>query len=143
MKEIDAQSLIVQAVCDKGGYAHKLSNRFLIGVADLLVKLPDAPAALIEVKLEDINRREGSFKLKPTVLQRKFLQSYQDAGMRAGMASFIERGKRGVRGLLFACYRLDRLVTDDFNVRIEDHALLIDHGTRYTQITFALRQMIK
>lgn len=90
MKETDLQSLTIKAVRLYGGAAHKLSNRFLVGVSDLLVKLPKLPAALLEVKYDErADMPVAGIVPDVTVLQYKFLKEYHDAGMRCGVMSFL------------------------------------------------------
>lgn len=48
--EIKHQTDIVKSVKRDGGYAFKMSNRFLIGVPDLFVALPPFAPCVIEVK---------------------------------------------------------------------------------------------
>jgi hypothetical protein len=106
MKEIDLQSDIIAAVIEGGGAAHKLSHRFSVGVADLLVKLPGGPSKLIEVKL---NERPAQAKT-PIVLditrpQVEFLMKYHKAGMVAGIMSLAHdrtKGKRLMWGRAFS-----------------------------------------
>lgn len=49
-KELKIQTDIVQSVRKDGGYARKMSNRFAVGVPDLLVALYPFAPCLIEVK---------------------------------------------------------------------------------------------
>lgn len=133
MKEIDVQSLIIDSVKAHHGTGHKLSNRFLIGVSDLLIKQSHGPAALIEVKLQKIGsttKPDFEFKLDVTIPQREFLQRYFDVGMWAGVFSFVERGGRGVRGLSMALFRLDAIKRLDYRVSVGMHHPLSPHPNR-------------
>lgn len=97
MKETDYQKFVLDIVRDAGGAGHKLSNRFLVGVSDLLIKLPDREAALIEVKLVKFaprTKQDHRFDLGVTVLQREFLKKYNKAGMKTGVLSFVEHGRQ-------------------------------------------------
>lgn len=97
MKEVDYQKFVLDIVRDAGGAGHKLSNRFLVGVSDLLIKLPDREAALIEVKLAKFapkTKPDHEFNLGVTVLQQEFLKKYNKAGMRTGIMSFVEHGRQ-------------------------------------------------
>ena len=91
MKELDAQRLIIEVVRDHGGAAFKLSNRFLVGVSDLLIKVPFLPAALIEVKLDQLPVKNTFVRLAVTVPQQRFLGQFERAGMAAGIASIVVR----------------------------------------------------
>lgn len=95
-KETVLQSDVIEGVRAAGGAARKLSHRFLIGVSDLLVKMPGAPAALIEVKKDTMPTRGYTITIKPdlTVLQRKFLEEFHRAGMPAYVLSFLIGNKR-------------------------------------------------
>lgn len=111
MKEVDAQSLVIRSVRAAGGAAHKLSNRFLIGVCDLLVKMPGRPAVLIEVKLQKIGiTTSDSYAFIPdlTKLQEEFLLHYSRAEMATGLLSFVERGGLGRRHLSVAWFGIDK-----------------------------------
>lgn len=93
MREVDCQSKVIKAVRDAGGAAHKLSNRFLVGVPDLLIKLPRYSAIIMEVKLEKrIQFSDDRYPITPEVtqLQWEFLKKYHDAGMTTGVISFVQ-----------------------------------------------------
>jgi hypothetical protein len=93
MKEIDTQSEMIEACVEAGGAGHKLSNRFMVGVSDLLIKLPNWPACLIEVKMDEAPVTRGSVALRPTVPQLRFLRKYADAGMITGVASCVTKDR--------------------------------------------------
>lgn len=98
MKETDVQKRVIDAVRAHGGAAHKLSNRFLVGVPDLLIKLPGLPAFIMEVKLDkravfpDNNRHP----VVPDVTraQWNFLKEYHDASMMTGVLSFVQHKRQ-------------------------------------------------
>ncbi len=92
MDELTLQSMIIEAANDAGGRAHKMNNRFLIGVSDLLVKLPKWPAGFLEVKQRDWPSSDGRFLLDVTHPQQKFLRQFNAAGMPCGVASFLQTG---------------------------------------------------
>lgn len=147
MKEIDAQSMVVDLVRSRGGAAHKMSNRFLVGVADLLVKPRVYPAAVVEVKLSHYVKELEShtFMLDVTALQWKFLQDYRNAGMRAGVLSFIEIGGRGKLGLMGAMFSLDGrggvMYRRGDHVRISQHVPLGDTRTRDDALSTILEEL--
>ena len=89
MKEVDLQTKIVDAVEAHKGAATKLSHKFLIGVVDLIIKLPGYPAALMEVKLDPYPKRFGVARPDVTRLQEEFLLKYARAGMQTGVMSFL------------------------------------------------------
>ena len=85
MKEIDLQTKAKDAVIEMGGMAMKMSNRFLVGVPDLLFKLPSLDASFWEVKWAP---RPAAVALV-TVQQKRWLQAYQAAGGLSGVIYFI------------------------------------------------------
>lgn len=122
MIEVDVQTKIVKAVIAGGGAAHKLSNRFLIGVSDLLIKQPSRPALLMEVKLAKFSasiRPDHQFKLDVSHLQKDFLRQYHRAGMAAGVISAVLRGSR----LWLAYFRLDHMDATGYTAMVEQHQI--------------------
>lgn len=134
--------MVVDLVRSRGGAATKLSNRFLVGVADLLVKMLGANAALIEVKLHHVSKVvEGlKFTLDVTPLQRKFLSGYDAAGMACGVLSFVEVGGRGKLGLRARMFSLDRLGASGYRVAAGDH-LVLDINKRDEILMMALEEV--
>lgn len=64
MKETDLQFHIKSSVIKDGGYSKKLSNRFTIGIPDLVIILPPFAPCFAEVKelgecVEDFDRQIG------------------------------------------------------------------------------------
>ena len=54
--ELREQTNIIKSVRQDGGYGRKMSNRFAIGVPDLLIALPDFAPCYMEVKdLGEVN----------------------------------------------------------------------------------------
>lgn len=92
MKETDLQSMLVDAVEYARGRGHKMSNRFLIGVSDVIVKLPKWPAGFIEVKQRAYPTSDKPFELDVTTPQANFLRDFDAAGMPCGVASFLQSG---------------------------------------------------
>lgn len=92
--ELKLQREVVEVVRGAGGFAFKMSNRFLIGVVDLFVKLPWFPAAIYEAKLTKLPAatRKTEVTLDATALQLKFLREARAAGMTTGLMSFVVRG---------------------------------------------------
>lgn len=125
MREVDYQKFVLDIIREAGGAGHKLSSRFLIGVSDLLIKLPGREAALIEVKLAKFapsTKPDHEFDLGVTVLQREFLKKYHKAGMRVGVLSFVEHGRQRLR---IGMFRLDRFNKAGYLVQpICEHAPL-------------------
>lgn len=89
MKELDCQGLIKRAVVSRGGFCIKLSHRFIVGVPDLLVKIPGRAAMLIEVKWARAPKRKD-YMLEITPRQAQVLRQAEAAGMITGVASFLK-----------------------------------------------------
>ncbi len=95
LKEIDLQSKIVDAVRGSDGHAFKCSNRFLIGVPDISMKLKAMPHAYNEVKLvKPWPKVSATVELELTEKQRKFLREYRKAGGIAMYTVFAHDGKQ-------------------------------------------------
>lgn len=94
MKELAFQQLIVQAVRSDGGFAHKMSAKFLIGVPDLFLKLASSIPGMWEVKIDDVPKKSTEVRLKVTELQLKWLRDYASAGGLAGVISGLRSGPR-------------------------------------------------
>ena len=94
MKELAFQKLIMQAVRSDGGFAHKMSAKFLIGVPDLFLKLASSIPGMWEVKINDCPTKSTTVKLAVTELQLKWLRDYASAGGLAGIISGLRAGPR-------------------------------------------------
>ena len=94
MNELGYQKFVIQQVFAAGGFAWKSNNRFLIGVADLMVKLPGYPCCALEVKKNKMPVKKDSVVLDVTPLQTLFLRNCAMAGMPAGVLSFLTTSKR-------------------------------------------------
>jgi hypothetical protein len=120
MKETEAQSLIIKAVRDANGAGQKLSHKFVVGVSDLLLKLPKHPAMLIEVKLNKFTSGvspQHQFKLDVTHLQDKFLVDFANAGMTCGVISCLVLGAK----LRLAMFKLDEIKEREYTALIAQH----------------------
>lgn len=89
MNELQAQSLVVKAVRDDGGYAFKLAHKFLIGIPDLLIQIPGHGTSLWEVKLARKTLLSDT-ALNLTAKQLKALRDFTKAGGTAGVISFLQ-----------------------------------------------------
>lgn len=95
LNELDLQTKIVDAVKDVGGHAFKCSNRFLIGVVDISMKIPGFPHAYNEVKLvKPWPKKSATVSLDTTPKQIKFLKEYRKAGGKAMYTVFAHDGKQ-------------------------------------------------
>lgn len=141
MIETECQQLIVQAVREAGGVALKLNNRFLVGVVDLLIKLPEAQPFWLEAKFirlaqKTIENADHVWDLDVTAKQKEFLDDWAHAGMLTGVVSFLEvKGKMsGVRGLQMALYTFEDCESRGYRAHVADHQWIGDHGDRMLNI---------
>lgn len=125
MLETKLQKFLVDEVRDSGGFAHKMSNRFLIGVPDLLIKLPNSPATFLETKQHTFNNRDAApakFWLRVTPLQAKFLRDANAAGVPGLVGSFVQFKGRTINDVLFAAYPIKAFSADnEISAELRDH----------------------
>lgn len=128
--ELWAQRIIVDALRASGGFAFKMSHKFLVGVPDLFVKLPEAPASFWEVKIKDRPANPVDFSLPLTPPQKNWLRDYNGAGGVCGVVSVL----RGPAELYLAVVRYEVISYGDSDVRpwrIHRRAhTVIDRGNR-------------
>lgn len=67
--ELNVQTNIIKSVRRDGGYGRKMSNRFSIGIPDLLVALPPFAPCVIEVK--DFGEVADKFDRKVDVTEKQ------------------------------------------------------------------------
>lgn len=125
MKELELQSMVVNLVKSRGGYAHKRSHKFLAGIADLLIKIPEHPAFIVEVKqrLLDASRIQTPILNDVTALQKKDLRDAQAAGMNAAVMSFLQT-KSGMRSLYVGTFMVDDLDKAGYAVDTGQYAFI-------------------
>lgn len=92
MQELDIQRELIKATIVQGGEAFKMSNRFLVGVPDLFVQLPNHPTALIEVKYEQRKKMDGIVHVCLTGPQQNRIRLIQKAGGVAGWVLVVRVG---------------------------------------------------
>jgi hypothetical protein len=109
MNELQAQSLVVNAVRIYDGFGVKLAHKFLVGIPDLLLCLPNQPIGLWEVKIDNVPKRDNYITLKLTQLQEKTLNDLNKAGGYCGVISFLRDGQK----LSIAAFRYDILRYED------------------------------
>lgn len=93
MKELEFQTLVRKAVEYEGGYGLKMSNRFLVGVPDLLLHLPGLPTMVMEAKFDRVTSTIKRYALVLTPRQALTLRQMAGAGMLAGAVSLLQAGK--------------------------------------------------
>lgn len=82
--ELSVQADLVKSVKKDGGWARKLSHRFMIGLPDLLVGMYPSAPFLAEVK--DLGHVGENFRLKLGVSEKQRYELQQfNAGYRAGV----------------------------------------------------------
>lgn len=139
MIETECQKLLVDAVKDGGGQALKLSNRFMIGVVDLFVKLPTCQPMLLEAKLHNLSARTLNAghhigDVGCTKLQNDFLRDWGEAGMLTGVVSFIQESGRGVASLRMALYAYGDMLDRHWSVHTDEHKALGGPSERFHNI---------
>jgi hypothetical protein len=80
LREIPLQSRLIEWIKDEGGYGRKLSNRFLVGIPDLLLRLGLGRRVLVvaEVKALDFVRKTPATAVLPvTPKQRDELRKFE------------------------------------------------------------------
>lgn len=123
MRELVLQKKVCDVVNAAGGFAHKLSHRFIVGVPDLFVQLPGTPpypAIFLEAKIRSMPIRLESFRLDVTPLQSRFLRRACAAGMRCGLLSVLDARPRLLYALIAS---IDAWGDDehDFEVFVGSH----------------------
>jgi hypothetical protein len=93
LNELALQTKINQAVESVGGHSFKCTNRFLIGVVDLSMKIPSVPHCYNEVKLVKWPVKSKTVQLELTRPQRNFLRDYRAAGGVSIYTVFANDGK--------------------------------------------------
>lgn len=81
--ELKIQSQIMEDAksCSINAYAMKMSNHFLSGIPDLMIKLPDQDVIFVEVKKGEMSK-EGSVAINTTPLQRQTMRLMEKSGLR-------------------------------------------------------------
>lgn len=93
MNELQFQRHLIKAAIDLGGHAFKMSNRFLVGVQDLFVKLPGQPSALIECKHYHWPVKSTVLKVEATPKQLHEIVKTRKAGQSSGICAIFETTK--------------------------------------------------
>lgn len=94
ISELHLQTKMVAAVREMGGFAQKVSNRFLVGVPDLLFQIPGCHTSYWEVKYSPTLFR----RMEPTPKQKIWLRDFTKAGGFCGVVYFA----MGKSDLMFA-----------------------------------------
>jgi len=93
--ELQYQTHLVKACKGVGGFAFKLSNRFLGGIPDLFLQMPNFPSLMVEVKLWKTLPKPGSNRPIAnglTALQKQTLMQMHLAGSHCGWLAICQEG---------------------------------------------------
>lgn len=94
--ETDIQRQLINSAEETGGYGLKLSNRFIVGVPDLILAMPIPPMySFIEMKKDDWPKTSDVVTWGVTKIQENTLVTMQNAGLRAAMGIAIKHPEMG------------------------------------------------
>lgn len=114
MKELAFQSEIVRAVKIMGGYGHKVSDRFKVGVPDLLISAPQQGIVLFECKamLEPVpdkfDRKTGITPIQQEHLKR--INDCQILPVGAQLVYLVHKGEQ--RAIVWPAHLVN--ITSDY-----------------------------
>jgi hypothetical protein len=82
-KELRYQTQILEDVksFDRRSFAIKMSNRFLGGIPDLLIKVPDYEIVFVEMKQVDLSPKSKTIKVETKPIQKVTLKLMERAGI--------------------------------------------------------------
>lgn len=141
MIETEMQQLIVDAVKEGGGQAIKFNNRFIVGVCDLLLKMPGHQPMILEAKKIDLSARTQNhvWDVGCTKKQQDFLRDWHEAGMLTGVVSFIQTpGREPIRTLRMQIIPYETVLHTNWCVFQSDHRPLGEKSERLLNIRQAL-----
>ena len=97
--ELDIQTELKNAVIRSfAGHSYKQSNRMLVGVLDLYIKVPGSDAISLEVKQEDLKPGTQIIHIETSALQEHNMQRIRKAGGRAGWIMVAQKTSTKWRG---------------------------------------------
>lgn len=139
MDELGFQNLIIKAVRREGGFGHKMSNRFLVGVPDLLLKLKTVSSGLWEVKMVDRPKHKKTVMLNVSPLQAKWLSQFHAVGGPCGVIA----GMRSDEGLSIGVYPFRHLEDEPppYEVCVSSFVLLPKGARESTIVSTILGKM--
>ncbi len=88
VKEVDIQAQIKKSVRLDGGYCHKLTNAFTVGIPDLLIALPPFAPCIIEVKSLGVVTAKFDQQIAVTPKQRHELNEITEVYLRYAGAPY-------------------------------------------------------
>mgnify|MGYP001615272657 CR=1 FL=1 len=89
MNELKIQRQLIEAIQALGGYAYKASHRFMGGVADLDITLPDYRHWKWEIKYLPQVPSKGKVTVRLSPLQEQFIRDIHKAGGCAGWVCVV------------------------------------------------------
>jgi hypothetical protein len=70
-------------------FAMKMSNHFMSGIPDLIIKVPDHEVIFVEVKKGEVGK-DGMVAINTTPLQRQIMRKMKESGLRVEVWVVIE-----------------------------------------------------
>lgn len=141
MNELDCQKLLIDAVQEDqfGGRGLAFNNRFIVGVVDLLLKMPGHEALILEAKLHKFSPKtiENGYHIADlgvTAKQKMYLRDWGYAGMRTGVVSFLMPIDGNIGNLMVALYSYEEMLKRHWSAHTDDHKPLGGKSERFTNI---------
>lgn len=141
MNELDCQRLLIEAVqeADIGGCGLQFNNRFIVGVVDLLLKMPGHETLILEAKLHKFAARtiDNGYLITDigcTTKQKMYLRDWGFAGIRTGVVSFVMPLDGNVNSLMMALYSYENMMARNWSAHTDDHKPLGMKSERLTNI---------
>lgn len=146
MKETDCQKLMVDAVQDGdiGGRGLAFNNRFIVGIPDLLLKLPGIEPVILEAKLFSFSHKtiENGHRIADigaTKLQKDQLRDWGYAGILTGVALFILPVGGNVSDLMMVIHSRGKMEDDGWSAHTDDFKPL---GSKHERLQNIRQQLI-
>jgi len=101
--ELKFQRQIIEDV-DKAhphAFAIKMSNRFLAGIPDLLIKVPKNEIVFIEAKVAKVKVKTSAIDVNTTGIQRAILKAMESAGISVAVWVLVDAGEKSG---IFRCH---------------------------------------
>lgn len=94
MSELKFQTQLVDDIkrFNRKSFAFKLNNRFVSGLPDLFIKVPNYHPLFVETKVAVLGR-DGLVKIGTTPVQRAILRRMEEAGLRVAVWTLVTYGK--------------------------------------------------
>lgn len=139
-KETQFQKDLIDEAARQGGYGIKMSNKFLAGVPDLLIKMPAWPSAvLVEMKKNaEVSKNAPRVLVGITALQMDHLRRANAAGIPSYVMSIMSL--RGFPSTFFVavCRILDQSAESGYTIPIQTYSPM---PARTTKSSFMLQML--